>query len=320
MSGSTTWMRSISSPNSSMRTAVLVVGGVHLDGVAPHPELAPHEVHVVALVAHVDELAQDRRAGRSPRPTCTMEHVVAVLLGRAEAVDARHRRHHDHVAPGEQRRRGRVAQPVDLVVHRRVLLDVGVARRRCRPRAGSSRSSETKYSTRLSGKNSRNSLASWAASDLLGASTSVGRCTCSIVQAMVALLPEPVMPSSVWNRSPRSMPSASAAMAFGWSPAGCEVGDHPERVRLRRHRVRTVPTGCDIGTGRSSAAGRSAPRRRAARRSAARHTPPVSRRGSCGGRAGCRSRRGPGPPPCRRPGASGRRGGARPRSRPRSAP
>ena len=47
----------------------LLVGGVHLDGVAPHPELAPHEVHVVALVVHVDELAQDRRAGRAPRPT-----------------------------------------------------------------------------------------------------------------------------------------------------------------------------------------------------------------------------------------------------------
>jgi hypothetical protein len=50
----------------------------------------------------------------------------------------------------------------------------------------------------LCGKNSRNSLASWAARDLLGAITRVGRCTCSIVQAMVALLPEPVIPRSVW--------------------------------------------------------------------------------------------------------------------------
>ena len=105
----------------------LVVGGVHLDGVAPHPELAPHQVHVVALVLHVDELAQDR-------PLVVLlalahdEQLVAVLLGRAEAVDARHRRHHDHVAPGEQRRGGRVAQPVDLVVDRAVLLDVRVAR------------------------------------------------------------------------------------------------------------------------------------------------------------------------------------------------
>ncbi len=37
---------------------VLLVGGMHLDGVASNPELAPHQVHVVAFVAHVDELAQ----------------------------------------------------------------------------------------------------------------------------------------------------------------------------------------------------------------------------------------------------------------------
>ena len=37
---------------------------------------------------------------------------------------------------------------------------------------------------------------------------------------MVALLPLPVMPSRVWKRSPRSSPSASAAMAAGWSPEG----------------------------------------------------------------------------------------------------
>ena len=80
-------------------------------------------------------------------------------------------------------------------------------------------------------------MASWAASDLLGAITSVGRCTCSMVQAMVALLPEPVMPSSVWNRSPRSMPSASVAMAFGWSPAGAKS----ETILNGRHLTRSLP-------------------------------------------------------------------------------
>ena len=106
----------------------LVVGGVDLDGVAPHPELAPHEVHVVALVLHVDELAAGSSRWSCSSPGPHDEELVLVLLGRAEAVDARHRRHHDGVAPGEQRRGGRVAQPVDLVVDRRVLLDVGVAR------------------------------------------------------------------------------------------------------------------------------------------------------------------------------------------------
>ena len=68
----------------------------------------------------------------------------------------------------EQRRGGGVAEPVDLVVDRRVLLDVGVARRRCRPRAGSSRSRRRSTRRGCRGKNSRNSLASWAASDLFG--------------------------------------------------------------------------------------------------------------------------------------------------------
>ena len=74
---------------------------------------------------------------------------------------------HDHVAPAEQRVRGRVPQPLDLVVDRRVLLDervrlrdvrlglvvVVVARRSTRPRC--------------SGNSSRNSFASCAASVLL---------------------------------------------------------------------------------------------------------------------------------------------------------
>src|SRR5438128_7460435 len=52
--------------------------------------------------------------------------------------------------------------------------------------------------------------------------TRVGRCTCSMVQAMVALLPLPVMPRRVWKRSPRWIPSARAATARGWSPAGAK--------------------------------------------------------------------------------------------------
>ena len=60
------------------------------------------------------------------------QQLLGVLLGRTEAVDRRHRRDDDHVAAGEQRARGRVAQPVDLVVDRAVLLDVRVGRREVR--------------------------------------------------------------------------------------------------------------------------------------------------------------------------------------------
>ena len=105
----------------------LVVRGVHLDGVAPHPELAPAERHVVAVVLQVDQAAQDR-ALVVVDPGVQLEQLAPVLGRVAHAVDARDRRDDDGVPPGEQRGGGRVAQPVDLVVDRRVLLDVGVAR------------------------------------------------------------------------------------------------------------------------------------------------------------------------------------------------
>ena len=60
------------------------------------------------------------------RPTASRDHPVDVLLRRAQAVDARHRGDDDDVAPGQQRVGRRVPQPLDLVVDRRVLLDVGV--------------------------------------------------------------------------------------------------------------------------------------------------------------------------------------------------
>src|SRR5688500_695532 len=70
--------------------------------------------------------------------------------------------------------------------------------------------------------------------------TSVGRWTCSMVQAMVADFPEPVMPSSVWNRSPRSTPSAKAAIADGWSPAGWKSD-----TTLNGGTCLRLATGCD---------------------------------------------------------------------------
>jgi hypothetical protein len=50
----------------------------------------------------------------------------------------------------------------------------------------------------LFGKNSRNSLQSCAARVLLWAITSVGFWICSTIQAIVAVLPVPVAPRSVW--------------------------------------------------------------------------------------------------------------------------
>ena len=66
----------------------------------------------------------ESRSCSSPDPQ--PQHPVDVLLRRAEAVDAGDRRHHDHVAPGQQGVGRGVAQPLDLLVDRGVLLDVGV--------------------------------------------------------------------------------------------------------------------------------------------------------------------------------------------------
>ncbi len=65
-------------------------------------------------------------------PTSRIEALPVVLVGCAEPVDRRHRRDDDHVAPAHDRAGGRVAEPVDLVVDRRVLLDVGVGGREVR--------------------------------------------------------------------------------------------------------------------------------------------------------------------------------------------
>ena len=67
----------------------------------------------------------------------------------------------------------------------------------------------------------------------MGASTIVGRCTCAITAAVVKHLPEPVMPSRVWKRSPRSMPVGERGDRLGLVARGREVGDELEG----RHRA-----------------------------------------------------------------------------------
>ena len=109
------------------------VGGLHvrrldLDHVAADAEPAPAHDHVVALVVDVDQLAQDLLA-RLLLAHRQEQHELGVALRRADAVDARHGGHDDHVAAREQGGGGGVAEAVDVVVDRGVLLDVGVRRR-----------------------------------------------------------------------------------------------------------------------------------------------------------------------------------------------
>ena len=75
-----------------------LVGRDDLDGVATHPERATGERHVVAGVLNVDEQPQQRIPGYL-LPDLHLDGPVHIGLRRAEAVDARHRRDHHHVAP-----------------------------------------------------------------------------------------------------------------------------------------------------------------------------------------------------------------------------
>ena len=104
-----------------------LVGREHLDGVAPDPELVAGERHVVALVLQLHEARQHCPLVAFLTPVQD-QALPLVFGGGTKAVDRRHRRDDDHVAARHERARRRVAQPVDLVVDRRVLLDVGVGR------------------------------------------------------------------------------------------------------------------------------------------------------------------------------------------------
>ena len=92
---------------------------------------------------------------------------------------------------------------------------------------------------------------SCAASVLLWAITSDGRWTASIVAAIVIVLPVPVAPSSVWKRSPDSIPAASASTAAGWSAVGEKVlssSNFGHDFRLAGKQARSCPqTAVDAG-------------------------------------------------------------------------
>ena len=101
---------------------------MHFDGVAAHAELAAAECHVVAIELQVDETAKDA-AHVVVDTHAEIEQLALVLLRVAHAVDAADGGDDDGVATSQQSGRRGVPQAVDLVVDRRVLLDVRIAGR-----------------------------------------------------------------------------------------------------------------------------------------------------------------------------------------------
>ncbi len=107
---------------------VLRVGGAKLDGVAANAEPPARELEIVALVLHFDQTREEVFPGQELPLRHGTDHVL-VVLGRAQAVDARDAGDDDDVAAGEERAGGGEAQALDLLVDARVLFDVGVAAR-----------------------------------------------------------------------------------------------------------------------------------------------------------------------------------------------
>ena len=108
--------------------AGLLVRREDLQGVARDAERAARAADLVALVLDVDQPLH-RELHRDLGAAVDAEQLPLVLVGRAQAVDRRDARHDDDVVAAEQRRGGRVPEPLDLLVHRAVLLDVRVGLR-----------------------------------------------------------------------------------------------------------------------------------------------------------------------------------------------
>ena len=104
------------------------VGGVDLQHVAAHPEMGPFQHGVVALVQQAHQPPPGILRVQA-LPDGELQAHFPVVAGVADAVDAGHGGHHDHVAPLQQRGGGRQAQAVDLLVDRGVLFDVQVLAR-----------------------------------------------------------------------------------------------------------------------------------------------------------------------------------------------
>src|SRR5579884_796305 len=106
----------------------LLIGGLYLQDVAAHAERAPRQFQVVARKLHLDQAAQGLLAVVLSA-ALEGEDDIAVLLRRAQAVDAGDGGDNDHVPTLQHGLRGRVAQAVDLVIDAAVLLNIGIGLR-----------------------------------------------------------------------------------------------------------------------------------------------------------------------------------------------
>ncbi len=108
--------------------AVFVMRRENVDRVAAHAERAAHEIVVVAPVLQRRQVAHQVHAVDSLAAR-NGDGGARIGLHRADAVDARDRGDDDDVVALQDRARRRMAHAVDLLVHRGILLDIGVGAR-----------------------------------------------------------------------------------------------------------------------------------------------------------------------------------------------
>src|SRR5574344_1718924 len=102
-----------------------LIRGEDVQHVAADAERARREVIVVPDILRLDQLRNQLRA-RDALSGLELHRKVPVFVRLAETVDAADGRHHDHVLARDQRIRRRQPVALDLLVDRRILLDVGV--------------------------------------------------------------------------------------------------------------------------------------------------------------------------------------------------
>ena len=101
------------------------IGQVDVHRVAVNTELVADKIDVVALILQVHEPLAQHIALHLHAGAQADDH-AAVVDGVAQRVDAGHRCHDDNIPPLRQRRRGRVAQAVDLIVDGAVFFNIGI--------------------------------------------------------------------------------------------------------------------------------------------------------------------------------------------------
>ena len=79
---------------------------INLDHVAADAEAAAREIHVVALIKHVDQAPKDRFAGSVLSPFHRQQHPL-IIFRRSNAVDAGNARDHDDIPPAQEPACGR---------------------------------------------------------------------------------------------------------------------------------------------------------------------------------------------------------------------